>query len=138
MEYLKKTNARIKFEIRGDKFDPQLISDKLNLVPDKIWKTGDFIENRNAKRKCSAWILGGEFIETLDIGEEITKIINKIESKTVIINELKKELNVECNFIIAVETWDEQNPSIYLSKRVISFANEVQADFDFDMYVYNS
>jgi len=93
---VEKTNAKVYFSIFGDNFPIEMISKLLGLKPTHSYNKGEEIErkpNPNVTytqkhyRKETRWELGTEYEETLDLNEQITKVIMQLESKEDVINE---------------------------------------------------
>lgn len=131
-----RTNVMVEFIIIGEEFDPNFVTEKLNIEPDEFWVKGDAIKGRNIKRKDTTWSINTGYEESLDISEQLEKIINLINGKKNILKELKIEYNLEYVFGIVVNVEDNQKPSMYFNNMFIEFVNDIKAEFYIDLYIY--
>lgn len=127
----------VEFSIYGENFDIKEVSDKLGMTPDESWIKGDRINNQNITRKETCWSINTGYQESLDINVQLDEIISKIGSKREILVQIQKKLLVECKFDIVIKIENNQSPAIYLERDKIAFANIIQAEFDFDLYVFS-
>ena len=132
---MEKTNVMVDFSIIGDDFTPDEITKKLLLKPDEYYMKGDKLKS-NFKRKECCWSINTGYVETLYVSELIEELIDKLSKKIDILVDLKKNYKVTFKFFIVINIVDNQKPAIYLDKGIIAFANILEAEFDFDIYVY--
>ncbi|MGL5086155.1 MAG: DUF4279 domain-containing protein, partial [Clostridium sp.] len=119
----------------GEKFEPQEITKRLLIKPNEYYMKGDK-SVRDFERKECCWSINTGYIDTLYVSEVIDKLIYKLSNKVDIIVDLKKEYDLICKFFIVINIVDDEKPAIYLDKNIIEFANTIEAEFDFDMYIY--
>lgn len=124
----------IDFSIIGEEFNPNVITEKLELEPTEQYMKGEK-NKRNFERKETCWSISTDYIETLYISELIDELLYKLSSKKDILIHLKKEINLEFKFFIVINIENNIKPAIYLDKRIIEFANAIEAEFDFDLYI---
>jgi len=90
-----KIESYVYFALKGDDFDPSIITERLEIKPSDSWKKG-FKRTPNAPElKFSSWMLStvpGK--ENIFIGELVNKIINELEDKIDEIIKLKEEFNL--------------------------------------------
>lgn len=136
---MKKTNIKVKFNITGNDFEPNHLTEKLKIKPTKIWRKGDKVENRkkDIKRKFNCWFLGTEYENSYDINNQLKKIVNIIKNKKSELNELRNSMNLEYMFEIVINIENNETPAVYLDSYMIEFANSIKAEFDFDIYVFS-
>ncbi|MDH6366688.1 hypothetical protein M2093_000835 [Breznakia sp. PH1-1] len=72
------------------------------------------------------------------IDDEVRKIIYMMKGKTSSLLEIKKKEDVQFFISVVIEIWDKNTPSISLGKDMLSFANTLNVEYDFDMYVYDN
>lgn len=132
-----KSNVMVKFVITGEGFYPNIITDRLNLTPSKHWIKGDEIPRKNIKRKETNWIICTEYEESFDINEQLNKIIHVIAEKKHILQELKKAYDIDYIFVIVVNVENNEKPTMYFNRKFIEFANEIEAEFYIDLYIYS-
>lgn len=131
-----KTKVKVYFSLFGDAFPLEEITERLEITPTKTYKKGDLIPNRSIPlyRKETSWDLGTGYQVSLDVNNQLQKIINKLKNKASIINEIKDAYSVECKFFIVVKIEEGNTPGLYLDKEIIKFASTIEAEFDVDLY----
>lgn len=135
---MNKTNVMVEFTIVGDEFDPHLITEKLKIKPTQYWIKGEQVRGRNEKikRKETSWIISTGYEESLDINEQLEKIVELIKDKKTILKKLEMESNLEYIFGIVVNVENNEKPAMYFNRKFIEFANNINAEFYIDLYVY--
>jgi len=94
------------FRVTGD-FDPDLVTERLGLQPDKFWKIGDKRRN-GTEYDFASWEIG--HCEEYDVLTEnqmhktIAPLIDKIDR----LNEIRSEFNVVFTFEIDIDLYVEQ------------------------------
>lgn len=131
-----KSNVKVEFSIYGDKFDPNIITNIIQITPTRTWMKGETIRE-GLLRKDTCWKLATEYEESLDISVQINKIRNLIQDKKDQIVVLKHTYNLECKFDVVVNIENNEKPAMYLDKETITFIYELEAEVDFDLYVYS-
>ncbi|NEZ45417.1 DUF4279 domain-containing protein [Paenibacillus alvei] len=131
-----KSNVKVEFSIYGDKFDPNIITNTMQITPTRSWIKGEVIRE-GLIRKETCWELATEYEESLDIYEQINKIRNLIKNKRNQIVKVKDTYNLECKFDVVINIENNEIPAMYLDKEIIKFIYELGAEVDFDLYVYS-
>lgn len=134
---MKVTNIKAEFLILSDDFLPDDITEKLSIEPSFKWKVGEKInsEKHNRVYKSSGWEISTGYEESLDINEQLNKILYKIHSCHEVLAQLCLVENIECRFCIVVKIENGQTPAMILSRELIKFASEINAEIEFDLYV---
>lgn len=133
---LTKTNIMVEFSIFGDSFEPTFITEKLSITPSEFWLMGDKIPKcNNMFRKETCWTVCSGYKEELYIEKEINNILLPLIVKKDTIVHLINQLNLTCKITIVIKIKNNETPALYLNKNIIKFANDVGAEFDFDLYV---
>lgn len=130
-----KTNVKAKFLIIGDEFIPKVITNELNIEPQKFWVKGQQINNKPVYRKSTCWYISTETEESLDINNQINKLLNILKNKNEILKDLKIKYKLEYLFQVVIEINDAITPAICLDSVFINFANSITAEFEIDLYV---
>jgi hypothetical protein len=132
------TQVMVYFNLSGDEFPVEVVSERLQVSPTKSYKKGDIIrktnETENITRNYTSWQLSTGYQESSDVGDVMEQLILKLKDKSAIINELKREFGLECRFTIVIKINDSHTPAFHLDNPVIDFANSIKADFDIDLY----
>ena len=63
----------------------------------------------------------------------MSKLYDVLKDKTDIINDIQKEFSAKCKFIIVMIL--SENPIIMIERKIVKFAAEIDAEFDFDTYI---
>lgn len=133
--YVNETNILVEFNIIGDDFDIDVVSEQLDIKPSYYYKKGDKIENRAIKRKETCWSISSGYEISLDINNQLEKILSLIKCKRNMLKKLRERFQLDYSFSIVIRVEKNQSPAIYLEKEAIEFANDIKADFDFDLYI---
>jgi hypothetical protein len=120
-----KTNVMVEFIITGDNLKPEIVTETIGISPSGEHRKGDNIIGRSS---------GCE--ESLDINDQLKKVINLLISKKNDLLLLKKTYGLYYKFGIVIRIEQNETPAVYLETDVIEFANNIKAEFDFDLYVY--
>lgn len=122
------------FKITGN-FDPDVITQRLGLIPDKIWRIGD--KRRNGTLYDFAlWEIGR--CDNYDVLVEnqmhftIELLLDKVEA----LNNLKNEFDVDFTLEIVPTVYsDNPTPCLAPSMKVIDFCHITRTEIDIDLYV---
>ena len=131
-----KTSIMVELAVFGDEFDPEVMTKRLSIFPDRFWKKGDSIRNLKIVRKESSWMLSTGYVESLYLENQLKEIIARLYPKKDEFIALKKELNVDCKIFAVAIIRDNQTPSIYFDSSVIDFIHEIDAEIDIDLYTH--
>jgi len=134
---LDSSNVLVEFCIFGEDFEKEIITEGLGIGPSDFYKKGDLVGKKQFKRKETCWSISTGYEESLDINDQLAKILNLIKPKTNILLNFMEQYALECKFIIVIGIENNQSPAVYLDREVIEFANKIKAEFDFDMYIYS-
>ena len=124
----------VDFSIIGDDFNPDIITNTLLLDPTEQYLKGD-MNRRNIARKETCWSISTGYKESLYLSDLLEEIMVKFSGKEERLTKLREELNLTFKFLIVVNIVNNEKPAIYLDKSIIQFANNLQAEFDFDLYL---
>jgi len=140
---LDKTQVMVEFSLYGDEFPIDYVTKKMEIEPTETYKKGDLIERPfNPKvistkilhRIETVWSLSTGYQESYDVKEQMDQILEQLKSKSVTINHLKTENNLECVFSIVIIMENGATPGLHLDNQQIEFANSIKAEFDIDLY----
>ncbi|MBD8027201.1 DUF4279 domain-containing protein [Ureibacillus sp. Re31] len=117
-------------------FPLEVLTERLGVQPTETWRVGDKVNiNYSRVRSFTCWKYESETLETLDVDDVLLPILNVFQSKTVIINQLKKELNLDVRIELVIAMIDGYTPGLVISPEFSSFAAAIDAYIDIDMYV---
>ena len=132
-----KTSVKVEFTIIGDELIPKNATEKLKITPNQFWQEGEDIKGRQIKRKDTCWSINTGYEESNDINEQLFKIVGLLQDKKNILKELKSIHNLEYIFAIVVNIENNEKPEMYFNREFIKFANDIDAEFYIDMYIYS-
>lgn len=131
-----KTNINVEFNIIGDYFDLDTISNKLNLNPTESWKKGEVVPNRKTVRRDTTWSYALRTKETIDLDEELTNLVNIFDSKREILKKLKLLFELEYLILITINIENQETPAMTIKIPNINFINDIACELEFDTYVF--
>lgn len=132
-----KTNVMIEFNITGNAFNPEIITQKLLIQPDEFWMKGDKIESKNITRGDTCWTIDTGYKESLDINEQLKKLIDILNPKSSELKELKCIYGLEYRFCIVINIENNEKPVMCINSETIRLADKIGAEIDFDLYIYS-
>jgi hypothetical protein len=131
-----KTSVKVKFSIYDHEFDPELVTQRLGIIPTECWFKGDKIEGRKIlKRKETGWVLSTEYEESSDVNDQLIKVIGVLEDKVNLLKEISEKYNAKLKIDIIIRVRNGKTPVIILSQRIISFVHGTNARIDIDVLI---
>ena len=134
---MNKTNIMVRFSIYGESFDPTDITKLLEIKPSHTHKKGDMLKNGISTRKDTAWSIETGYEESLNINDQIERILKLLEGKKDILLRIRRDMPVEMLFMIVVKIENKETPAMYFLKDTLNFFHEIKAEVGFDLYVYD-
>lgn len=132
-----KSNVMVRFSIYGDTFDPAFITEQLKLEPSKTYIKGEQFRDGKMKRKGTSWSINTGYEVSMDINNQINKIMYLLNGKEDLIFNLKKKYDLNVLLMIVVNIENNEKPAMYFRKPLIHFLSAVDAEVGFDLYVYS-
>ena len=125
------------FKIVGN-FNPDEISNILNLNPEKSWKIGDLRKN-GTKYDFANWEVGKcEEYDPLT-ENQMRKTISVLQDKIPLLNQIREKFKVEFFLVVVPKIYaGGVNPCLSPSLDIIDFCHATRTQMDIDMYIYNS
>ena len=124
------------FRITGN-FDPDIITIRLGLQPDRFWKIGDKRRN-GTEYDFASWEIGR--CEEYDVLTEnqMHKTIAPLLDKMDLLNRIREEFDVSFTLEIVPTIYaDNTTPCLAPSLKVIDFCHATRTKIDIDLYVMN-
>ena len=122
------------FRITGD-FDPDIITIRLGLQPDRFWKIGDKCRNGTVYDFAS-WEIGR--CEEYDVLTEnqMHKTIAPLLDKMDLLNRIREEFDVSFTLEIVPTIYaGNTNPCLAPSLKTIDFCHATRTEIDIDLYM---
>lgn len=136
MEETNKTSCYTYFSISGN-FDPDEITEYLNLKPFKQRRIGDLRSN-GREFEFASWDFGLCDEYDVIVENQMLATIKELMPKKKELNELKDNYDLSFSLEIVPSIYvDEIHPCISPSREVIKFCYETETDIDIDYYIYN-
>lgn len=123
---------RIDFFFSGDDFHVDDITERLGILPTKIWKEKDFNIKEFAK---TIWMLKTEKDSCKAVSLQFEKVLEKLRGKKEIINQICKENDIKAGFEVKVFMENGDGPELVLTREIISFLASINAEIGFDLYI---
>ena len=125
------------FKIVGD-FNPDDVSELLNLTPEKTWKIGDLRRN-GAKYDFALWEIGRCTEYDVEVENQMRKTIALLQDKIPLFNQIRQENDVSFVLEIVPTIYaGDKKPCLAPPLDVIDFCHATRTEIDIDMYVYDS
>ncbi len=129
------------FALKGDNFDPNIVTQAIGIQPTKIHRKGDPIGNSGNKIKFSGWYLYTEKRDNILVDKLVDDLVTKLFDKITIINDLKRLYQLESilELVVYIDCNDEiSTPAIGHDSKTIEFLYKTRTETDVDMYKFNS
>ena len=125
------------FALDGESFEPNDVTNHLGIQPTSVMRKGEKIPNKLPV--FSSWQLSTENVinEIIDVDELASKVIQVLEPKVELINEIKSKLNLTCRLevVLCITTDDSQStPAVGFEAKNIKFLANIGANIDIDTY----
>jgi len=120
-------------------FDPADITRRLGIEPKRTMRKGD--ERRTAmgvygvySRSC--WKACSQDVPPMDAEAQCLAIVRALREKIPILQQIKKEINVDFLIVIVPEVYGEEVPFMNFNQEIISFCHATGTEISIDMYVF--
>jgi hypothetical protein len=132
---VEKTKVMVEFEISGDKFDPNALTELLGINPTETRKKGEPGRLKHIVNKHSIWLYSTRYKESNDVGTQLKDIFDIFKDKTAILKEIKNNYDVEMGICVVIKVENKEPPAMSFRRWFMKFLHEIDADVDFDMYI---
>ena len=105
------------------------------MEPTGTWKTGDRVQGTQILRKHSGWVWSTPREESIDLGEQVAALLERLGPFLSRINEVREELGLEAEISCAIYI-EGQTPAVHSDRSVLKLINQLEAEIDLDIYVY--
>ncbi|SFT02325.1 DUF4279 domain-containing protein [Marininema halotolerans] len=130
-----KTTIMVEFAVMGDEFPPDEVTKALSIKPTSSWLKGEKIADKNITRKETSWAISTGYEESLDMNEQLQKIIVLFENKKADLRRVSKLYELDCKFFVVIKIVENYCPGIYIDCALVDFLREIKAEIDMDLYV---
>jgi len=119
-------------------FDPEYITNKLNIEPYETRKMGSPRRDGKSTYPFSEWTACRQDEPAYDAGEQCLNIVRTLKEKIPLLLEIKKEYNVDFVINIVPYIYNEESPAICFNKEIIEFCYLTGTEIGVDLYVFDS
>lgn len=127
-------NCYTYFRIVGN-FNPDEVSDLLNIKAEKSWKIGDK-RNDGTQFDFSFWSAGRCDEYDIEVANQMRKTISVFLDKIDLLNKIREENDVSFYLEIVPTIYAEDiNPVLAPTLDIIDFCHATRTEIDIDMYV---
>lgn len=125
------------FRIVGN-FNPDDVSERLGLTPEKTWKIGDLRRN-GTRYDFASWEIGRCAEYDVQVENQMRKTLASLWDKVSLLNQIREENDVHFVLEIVPTIYvDDINPCLAPPLDVIDFCHATRTEIDLDMYICNS
>lgn len=125
------------FRIVGD-FNPNEVTDLLNLTPGKMWSVGD-LRSDGSKYDFASWEYGRCSEYNVEVEMQMRKTIEQLKDKVSLLNKIREKHDVSFVLEIVPSIYaDDTVPSLAPSLDIIDFCYATRTQIDIDLYVCDS
>ena len=125
------------FRIVGN-FNPDDVSERLGLTPEKTWKIGDLRRN-GTRYDFASWEIGRCAEYDVQVENQMRKTLASLWDKVSLLNQIREKNDVHFVLVIVPTMYvDDINPCLAPPLDVIDFCHATRTEIDLDMYICNS
>lgn len=125
------------FRMVGD-FEPDYVSELLNLKPEKSWRIGDTCGN-GTQYDFASWEIGRCNDYDVDVARQMRKTISLLFDKIDLLNKIHEEYDVNFYLEIVPTIYaGDIAPCLAPTLDIIDFCHATRTEIDIDMYVYEA
>lgn len=122
------------FKIVGA-FNPDDVSEMLELIPDRSLKIGD-LRRDGTEYDFALWEIGKCTEYDVNVENQMRKSIEALKDKTEVLNRIREEFDASFYLEIVPTIYvDDINPCLAPSLDVIDFCHATRTQIDIDMYL---
>jgi hypothetical protein len=127
------TSVNVAFLIYGEHFQPNAITDLLNILSNSTRIKGIIPIGRTRPAIATIWCIETDYEKSDDINIQLKKI-GLIQGKEDILNRIRSELNIDMLFDVVIRLENDEYPVMRLKSDVLKFIASISADIDFNVY----
>ena len=138
------TEVMAYFSIVGDHFPLEKITKELAIQPTETYVKGEIINeitvptSSEVRRRIETdWTLSTGYQKSYDINDQLKPLLISLEGKQQDLILLKEKYGLTYLFMIVIKIENNEKPAMYLEKDIIDFASNIEAEIQFDLYIYS-
>lgn len=134
-------DSYVYFALKGESFDPDIVTKRIGLIPKKVHRKGDSSGNNGNKVKFSGWYYYSGLKENILVDSLVEDVVDKLFDKIEIINQLKSEFNLTSilEIVLYIDFNEEvSTPAIGHNLKTIEFLYKTGTETDVDIYKFDS
>jgi uncharacterized protein DUF4279 len=127
------TTLRSSLVLVGSEMDPDEVTRRTGLQPSRTWRRGEPIQQTLLQREHSGWVLEIPEEVSLDLGEQVKRLLDRFWPQAAAIAGARRECGIEIE--IACEVYVRgQTPSIHFDQLTLARIVELGAEIDVDIH----
>ena len=133
------TETRAYFTLFGEDFPLEEFTREIGIIPTEAYRKGEvFIRGKTKHvRFETAWEYGVDYKLTDYPEEQIHNIVNTLYNSIEVIKKYVDNYNLRCKLVTVVCFNCQQTRGLVMNNKAIEFANQVNGEFEFDIYNNN-
>lgn len=131
---MEKTKVMVYFNIKGDDFPLETVTELLGITPTKTMKKGELRTPEHPPYRFTSWSYGTDYEETLDVDNQLLPVLKAFKGKVDVINDIQSTYDTQCSIVIVPEIYDGRSPGFVFKKDTIEFIYRINASIDIDLY----
>lgn len=135
--HMNKTTVKAEFSIYGDNFDPNELTDLLEIQPMEVNLKGVITGTRKRPSTETSWSIYTKKEESYDVKEQIDKIVSILKDKIKLINGFKEKNEVSISLSLLIEVENDEKPAIYWTPETNDFLGKIGAESSIEIYMYS-
>jgi hypothetical protein len=130
------TKVQACLSIFGEGFLPSDVDELLGIKSTSSHKLGELVANsRDIRYKEASWDYETGFKETLFVEDVLEDLLDIFSKKIDLIRQYARQKSLICKIFVVIEISEKMTPGLFLDKKIIKFANEIEAEIDIDLYL---
>lgn len=121
---------------KNSDFDPEELTKRLGIQPFKTRKMGSPRGTGHGIFPFSSWDACLQKEPALDGEEQCLRIVRMLRDKIPILNEIRREIDVEFTLMIVTHIHHEEQPELGFGREIIEFCYLTGTEIGLDQYIY--
>jgi hypothetical protein len=118
------------FSISGI-FDPDLITNRVGVMPTECWRQGDIHPTTQMERKFSRWSLFSQLDHSRDLEDHVRNVLDQLNTKQNVFQEISNEFG---GLMQLVGHFYKYYPGMHFDKRIVCDLAKYELEVDYDFY----
>ena len=130
------SKIRVTYTLTGEGLQPDAVTNAVTVTPSRSWSKGERrIPESPLLHNHGGWQISSGLTESAELAEHVSVVLGKLRPSWESFCEFGKSYDAELSCVI--KSYGGDRPVIGFSKRVIAELNELDAEIDIDLYVFD-